>query len=92
MSNLKKAIAVVLASTPMNHPVRVLRDLGSFGLFLTFWFYAYKEFSSQKKRGSGLLGVGAHDLKQATSICSCHGVFMDQFIFRTVLAPILNIY
>ena len=46
MSNLTKAIAVVLASTPMNHPIRVLRDLGSFGYFLHFGFTLTK--SSRK--------------------------------------------
>jgi len=35
---------------------------------------------------------GAHNPQRATSIRSCHGVFMDQFIFRTVLARILNIF
>ena len=29
---------------------------------------------------------GAHNPEQATSMCSCHGVFTDQFIFRMVLA------
>ena len=30
--------------------------------------------------------------ERATSMRSCHGVFEDQFIFRTVLARILNIF
>ena len=35
---------------------------------------------------------GAHNSEQATSMRLCHGVFKDQFIFRTVLAQILNIF
>ena len=35
---------------------------------------------------------GAHNPERATSMRSCHGVFTDQFIFRTVLARILNIF
>ena len=31
---------------------------------------------------------GAHNPDRATSMRSCHGVFMDQFIFRTVLARV----
>ena len=30
----------------------------------------------------------AHNTERATSMRSCHGVFMDQFIFRMVLARI----
>ena len=33
----------------------------------------------------------AHFPERATSMRSCHGVFTDQFIFRTVLTRILNI-
>ena len=33
-----------------------------------------------------------HNPERATSMRSCHGVFTDQFIFRTVLARILNIF
>ena len=35
---------------------------------------------------------GAHNPERATSMRSCHGVFTDQFTFRTVLARILNIF
>ena len=35
---------------------------------------------------------GAHDPELATSMSPCHGVFTDQFIFRTFLARILNIF
>ena len=35
---------------------------------------------------------GAQNLERATSMHSCQGVFTDQFIFRTVLARILNIF
>ena len=35
---------------------------------------------------------GAHNPERATSMRSCHGVFTDQFIFRTVLARVLNIF
>ena len=41
------------------------------------------------------LGVdlsGVHNTERATSIRSCPGVFKDKFIFRTVLARILNIF
>ena len=31
---------------------------------------------------------GTHNLEEATSMYSCHGVFTDQFIFRTILARI----
>ena len=31
---------------------------------------------------------GAHHPERATSMRSCRGVFMDQFIFRTVLARV----
>ena len=37
-----------------------------------------------------LVRTGAHNPRRPTSMCSCHSVFMDQFIFRTVLARILN--
>ena len=37
-------------------------------------------------------GSGAHDSERVTSTRSCHGVFTDQCIFRTVLARILNIF
>ena len=39
-----------------------------------------------------LVQSGAHNLERATSKRSCHGVFTDQFIFRTVLARVLNIF
>ena len=39
-----------------------------------------------------LVTSGAHNLERATTIYSCRGVFTDQFIFRTVLARILNIF
>ena len=58
MSNLTKAIAIVLASTPMNHPVRVLRDLGSFGYFLQFGFTLTK--SSRKVLAPVLLLRHSH--------------------------------
>ena len=35
---------------------------------------------------------GAHNPEWATSMRLCHDVFSDQFIFRTVLARILNIF
>ena len=35
---------------------------------------------------------GAHNPDCATSMRSCHGVFTDQFTFRTFLARILNIF
>ena len=35
---------------------------------------------------------GAHNLKWAIAMRSCHDVFTDQFIFRTILAPINNIF
>ena len=38
------------------------------------------------------LVAGAHNLERATSMRSCHGVFTDPFIFRTVLMRILNIF
>ena len=34
----------------------------------------------------------AYHPERATSMRSSHGVFTDQFIFRTVLARILNIF
>ena len=34
---------------------------------------------------------GAHNPQRATSMRSCHGIFTDQFIFRTVLARSFNI-
>ena len=36
--------------------------------------------------------AGAYNQDCATSMRSCHGVFTDQFTFRTVLARILNIF
>ena len=59
--------------------------------------------ASHKRKGWIWLGVfvallenpislGAHDPERATSMRSCRGVFTDQFIFRTVLARILNIF
>ena len=36
--------------------------------------------------------AGAYNPDCATSMRSCHGVFTDQFTFRTVLARILNIF
>jgi len=36
--------------------------------------------------------AGAHNSERATSMRSSHGVFTDQFIFRTFLKQILNIY
>ena len=36
--------------------------------------------------------AGAYNPDCATSMHSCHGVFTDQFTFRTVLARILNIF
>ena len=44
-----------------------------------------------KKRKIGFCS-GAHNPERATSILSCHGVFIDQFIFRTTLACIYNIF
>ena len=38
------------------------------------------------------LSTGAHNPERATSMRSCHGVFTDQFIFRTVLTQMLNIF
>ena len=35
---------------------------------------------------------GAHNPERPTSMRSCHGDFTDQFIFRTILARILNIF
>ena len=35
---------------------------------------------------------GAHNPEWATSMRLCHDVFTDQFIFRTVLARILNVF
>ena len=32
------------------------------------------------------------ELERATSMYSCHGVFTDQFIFRTVVVQILKTY
>ena len=40
----------------------------------------------------GLQTSGTHYPERATSMRLCHGVFTDQFIFRTVLARILNIF
>ena len=34
----------------------------------------------------------AHNQERETSMRSCHGVFTDQFIIRTVFARILNIF
>ena len=39
-----------------------------------------------------LTPAGTHNLKRATSMPSCHGVFTDQLIFRTILARILNTF
>ena len=39
-----------------------------------------------------LVTTGAHNPERANSVRSCHGVFTDQFISRTVLARILNIF
>ena len=36
--------------------------------------------------------AGAHNPERATSLRSSHGVFTDQFIFRTFLKQILNIF
>ena len=36
--------------------------------------------------------AGAHNQGRATSVRLCHDVFTDQFILRTFLAPILNIF
>ena len=36
--------------------------------------------------------TGAHKLKRATFMYSCHGVFTDQFIFRMILARISDIF
>ena len=50
-------------------------------------------YDNRPVRSSGLLVVpGAHNPERATSMRSCRGVFTDQFIFRTVLAQILNIF
>ena len=38
------------------------------------------------------LKAGAHNPEGATSMRSFHDVFKDQFIFRTVLARVLNIF
>ena len=35
---------------------------------------------------------GAHDSERATFMRSCHGVFTDWFVFKTVLARILIIF
>ena len=32
-----------------------------------------------------MMTTGAHNPERATSMRSCHGVFTDQFIFRTTL-------
>ena len=32
------------------------------------------------------LETGVHNTEPVTSLCSCHGVFTNQFIFRTILA------
>ena len=37
------------------------------------------------------LVAGAHNQERATSMRSCHGVFTDQFVFRTGFMRILNI-
>ena len=39
-----------------------------------------------------LVRIGAHNLGRPTSMRSCQGVFMDQYIFKTVLARILNVF
>ena len=36
--------------------------------------------------------IGTHIPERETSIRSSHGVFTDYFVFRTVLARILNIF
>ena len=38
-----------------------------------------------------LVRIGAHNPGRSTSKRSCHGVFMEQYIFRTVLAGISNV-
>ena len=35
---------------------------------------------------------GAHNAERAILMCSCQGVFTDQFIFRTILAQVKNIF
>ena len=37
------------------------------------------------------LETGVHNTEPVTSLCSCHGVFTNQFIFRTILAQILSV-
>ena len=44
------------------------------------------------KIGIYCLRPGAHNLQRVTSMRSCYCVFTDQFIFRTILARILNIF
>ena len=39
-----------------------------------------------------MMMTGAHNPERATSMRSCHGVFTDQFIFRTTLVWIFNIF
>ena len=47
---------------------------------------------SKQRRYIYILEPGAHKPERASFMHSCHGVFTDQFIFRTVLARILNIF
>ena len=39
-----------------------------------------------------LVRIGAHNPGRPTSKRSCHGLLMEQYIFRTVLAGILNVF
>ena len=43
-------------------------------------------------KGAPWVYPGAYKHERATSMRSCRGVFTEQFIFRTVLAQILNIF
>ena len=49
-----------------------------------FWQYLFLSFLQ--------CNAGAHNPERATSMRSSHGVFTDQYIFRTVLARVLNIF
>ena len=55
------------------------------GIFVFHFFSFILPFTS-------FLKAGAHKRERATSMRSCHGVFTDQFILRTVLARVLNIF
>ena len=80
------------------------RREGGWGRRISFFHFAFPSpppapavsFFSAPAAYARVLGVhrspGAHNQDRATSMRSCNGVFTDQFIFRTFLARILNIF